>query len=372
MDNALKKPVVHLHESSGLHYLRGQEKVFFETGIIISREDFEKYKDSDLAHFLKAVSENPACRDYDFSYACSTGRIRKKRGYGPIISRRKQETEAVEAVPEKIQTPPGTPWPEPNEEQKERPGFSSVLLVVIVMAVVGVGSAVMSAYHTGTFLHSSGKPVWAAVMTGVMLILFSATAFTAARYFFKEKGASKAFGVLFVAAGFAVISYSVFSTITVNYDQFKWVEDEKSAIAVEDSEALAAADRLLEQNARALTDIDAEISRLESEAEFWRSQSWRRYDEMQEQLKTALDERNRLRAERAEMEASRPDLMSQAEQSRETIYLFLSRLFGIPQDTARFFAYVVPAVLYDILAPFALSVVLLLLDRRKNDAKASI
>jgi hypothetical protein len=52
--------------------------------------------------------------------------------------------------------------------------------------------------------------------------------------------------------------------------------------------------------------------------------------------------------------------------SQETIYDFLGNVFRIKEDTMRFFVYVVPACLYDILAPFALSVVLLLADRRRR------
>jgi len=51
--------------------------------------------------------------------------------------------------------------------------------------------------------------------------------------------------------------------------------------------------------------------------------------------------------------------------SQDSIYAFMARLFKAEEDALRFFVYVIPACLYDILAPFALSVVLLLIDRRR-------
>jgi hypothetical protein len=243
--------------------------------------------------------------------------------------------------------------------------FSSAFLVMVTMAIVGLGSAVMSAYHTSTFLYDGGKPAWASLMTGIMLILFSGTAFTAARYFFQENGAICVFGILFIVAGLAVIVYSMFSTLTVNFNQFKWKSDEQAVIAVADSEALAAHEYIIEENRSILDEVNGEIARLEGEADYWRARSWQRYDELNARLIVTHERREALRAGLLRLEAEKPALVREAAVSRETVYTFLARLLNLPEDVARFFVYVVPACLYDILAPFALSVVLLLIDKRR-------
>jgi hypothetical protein len=166
-----------------------------------------------------------------------------------------------------------------------------------------------------------------------MLILFSCTAFTAARYFFQEKGALCVFGWFFVAA---------------------------------DSGTLAANGLIIEETRSMLDDVNREIARLEGEADFWRTRTWRRYDEFNEQLTAGRERREALRTELTRLEAERPALMEEAAVSRETVYSFLARLLKLPEDAARFFIYVVPACLYDVLAPFALSVVLMLEDKRKS------
>jgi hypothetical protein len=115
-----------------------------------------------------------------------------------------------------------------------------------------------------------------------------------------------------------------------------------------------------------LDETDSEIARLEGDADYWRTQSWQRYDRLDEQLTAARERQGMLRTGLLRLETERPELVEQAAISQDTIYSFLARLLKLPEDTARFFIYVVPACLYDILAPFALSVVLLLVDRRKK------
>ena len=352
-------PKIHKHRESGLEYLRGDKAVLFSNGVKIDRAEFDALKNTPgavMARLDKCLADEPLCCGWDWKYACSTGNLRlRKRTSGLSESARAAQRRGRQADGQK--------------KAAFRPDiFSSVLLVASVMAIVGVGSAIMSAYHTSAFLFQGGKPLWASVITGTMLILFSGTAFTAARYFFQEKGALVIFGWFFVAAGIAVIVYSMFSTLTVNFNQFKWRDDESAAVAVADSEALSAHEQIIEETRSMLDETGGEIGRLEYEADYWRTQSWRRYDELSARLTAARERREELRAELVRLEAERPALMEQAAVSRETIYTFLARLLKLPEDVARFFVYIVPACLYDILAPFALSVVLLLADRRKKQA----
>jgi hypothetical protein len=351
-----------------LRYLCGKDKVLFENGVYISRKDFDAIKGTPSV--VKetvdriAVSEPQYC-GFDWAYACTTGNLRRKKRTANLEANSKTEKRR-ERMAQQVN--------EASVEEQKKAAvrqyvFSSAFLVMIVMAIVGLGSAVMSAYHTSTFLYESGKPAWASVITGTMLILFSGTAFTAARYFFQEKGTLCVFGWFFVVAGLAVIVYSMFSTLTVNFNQFKWREDERTAVTVADSEALSTHNRIIEEYRSALDKTDREITRLEGEADYWRTQSWQRYDRLNEQLTAASERQGMLRAEMVRLETERPALMEQAAVSRDTIYSFLARLLKLPEDTARFFIYVVPACLYDILAPFALSVVLLLIDRSKKQVE---
>jgi hypothetical protein len=359
------KPKIRKLKDYPLSYLCGKDKVLFENGVYIPRKDFDAIKDTPASvqdRLEKSLASEPEYRGFDWAYACSTGNLRRKKGTASLVvnprterRRERQTRQATEAV---------------SERQKKtalrRYVFSSAFLVTLVMSIVGIGSAIMSAYHTTVFLYEGGKPVWAALMTGTMLILFSGTAFTAARYFFQEGGAMVFIGSLFIAAGFAVVLYSMFSTLTVNYDQFKRRDNQEKTAMVVDSEALAAHQRLLEHNREELDSVILEITRLEDEAGYWRDRSWARYDEARSTISALRERRETLRTTRRDLEAGTPDLVETASVSRETVYTFLARFLGLPEDTTRFFVYAVPAILYDILAPFALTVVLLLADKRRK------
>jgi hypothetical protein len=360
-----KKPRLHKHQETGLRYLLGQDKVLFETGVVIPRKLFDELKMGGLAERLEELSRIPENRGFDFPYACTTGVLRHKRGGADLVAnarterRRKKQAEAVSIVVQQQE--------EQKKVERQHNVFSSVFLVTAVMALVGAGSAVMSAYHTSAFLIYGGKPAWASAMTGIMLILFSGTAFTAARYFLNERGAVKLFGALFVAAGIAVIAYSMFSTLTVNFNQFKWKDDAQAAKTVETSEALAAHREQIRLIEEEVQNVAAEINRLEGEAGYWQSQSWRRYDEIIQRLNTLTEYRSTLQKQRVELVGQTPRLVEVETVSQETIYGFLAGLFKVKEEAMRFFVYVVPACLYDILAPFALSVVLLLADKKKRE-----
>jgi hypothetical protein len=359
------KPKIRKMKGFNLQYLYGKDKVLFENGVYIPRKDFDEIKDAPGAVKERLDSfqaSEPRYCGFDWAYACSTGSLRRKRGAANLVAnprteraRERQTLRANETAAEKQ-----------KKAALRQYVFSSAFLVMAVMTVVGIGSAVMSAYHTSTFLYEGGKPAWASLMTGVMLILFSGAAFTAARYFFNEKGAERLFGALFVAAGLAVIAYSMFSTLTVNFNQFQWRDDEQAAAVTEGEAALVAhreQARLLEEE---LKDVSNEIGRLEGEAAYWRGRSWARYDEAVQRLAVLAGHRTGIQAKRMELVGETPRLAAVEAVSQETVYGFLADLFEIKEEAMRFFVYVVPACLYDILAPFALSVVLLLLDKRRR------
>jgi hypothetical protein len=346
-----------LNAECGLRVLAGERKILFENGVAMERSDYEKWLAAGtLKQHIQALEADPECGNHDFQYALSTGVLRHKKNTADLEPARRTERKWEKKLAA-LQT----------DKQKESHGqFSSAFLMMAVMALVGIGSAVMSAYHTTTFLLEGGKPAWTAAITGTMLILFSGTAFTAARYFYKEGRSALLVCGLFIVSGCAVIVYSMFSTLTVNYNQFKWQDDAHIAVAVADSEALAAHERLLQANALALQEAVAELEQLVGEADFWRAQSWRRYDDIQAAIADTRHRRDALREERNALEQATPELVETASASRETIYSFLARLLSIPEDAVRFFVYVTPACLYDILAPFALTVVLLLADDRQK------
>jgi ABC-type glycerol-3-phosphate transport system permease component len=388
-----RKPTVHTDALTGLQYLLGSKQVLFETGVILPRAAFDKYTNGDDKTMLSELLESAATEaknfNFDFAYAKSTGTLRRKKGSGTnknfknerirelesVIAKQEEElekrakeefeeirrgdketTNKIEAIRTVLES---------KAEKKDTPLlFSSLLFVIVIMTVVGIGSAVMSAYHTTLFLFHGGRPFWISALTGVLFILFSTTAFTAARYFLCQK--TKWIGGVFALAGVVVVLYSVFATLAVNFNQFREGDEQRTVVFVEDNEALIAHERLINDNRDALAEVTERITLLQNEAEHWRTLSWRRFDEFQVSINEAYQARTELRQRQIELESFRPELITLVESSQETIFTLVARLFHIREDGVRFFVYAAPACLYDILAPFALSVVLLLADRRKR------
>jgi hypothetical protein len=357
-----------------LYYLIGATKVIFSNGVVLRLEDFNRWKKSGVlaSRFYQALL-NPKCSGYDFDHALTTGFLRRKKGAPPPdwTGAKAAKEEILRDMEEMIgdaaepAAQEAAPAPAPASEKAEI--FFSGFLVEAVMTCIGAGSAVMSAYHTTAFLISGGKPFWTAALTGAMMILFSAMAFTAARYFFRERGAVKLFGAVFTVLGLMVVSYSIFSTLTVNFDQFK-ERSEADAAAV----SAAVGEGLREQagtdaGREALADMAAEIETLEAEAAYWRDKSWRRYDDAAKALAGARSRRAALRdREQVRREAAEAGAEEEVRERTDTIYAFLSRLFRLREEAIRFIVYVIPSCFYDIIAPFSLSVVLLIEDNRKK------
>ena len=359
-----KKPIIHFHEPSRLRYLRGQKKIIFENGALIDRDDFEKRLGVDLNDYLSTVPD----RDYSFNYACTTGKIRKMWGHGtgrkvkPVISDISEPVPELPSVPAVITD--AAIEPADTISKPQLPSVLSILTGVILL--IGLGCAVMSGFHTTTFLSSSGKPFWVSLCTGVIMILFSTTAFTLARTFLTNKNAGAVFGIVFILLGLGVVSYSMFSTVTVNFNQFQWEEQKEVTELIENSAELAIADETRAAMLMEVERLDREIERLQKEAEGWRNQSWARYDEYVQRIDEITLQRSRAWDNYLSAGTSRITAESRIEASRLSIYSFVARLFGISEELLRFLVYVIPSVFYDIAAPFALSAVLILIERRKD------
>ncbi len=71
--------------------------------------------------------------------------------------------------------------------------FSARNIVFVAMLVVGALCIFMSARNTASYLMLTGMDRVIALMTGIALITFSATSFTAAQLFLAQKGAASLF-----------------------------------------------------------------------------------------------------------------------------------------------------------------------------------
>ena len=225
----------------------------------------------------------------------------------------------------------------------------------------------MSDFHTTVVNVSFGRPLIIGLVTGTVMVLFSATAFTAARWFWAEKGFARAFSVLFTALGIMVIAYSMMGTLIVNYNAWNETATAVKIETASNSEELAAFDtkvRLKNEELEELKKIEAELA---EEAEFWKNKSWKRYDALQEQITDVRSKVTAVRAELSSLISERPQIASKAGEEKEDAFTFLSSFIKISPRTLRLFMQAVPAMFFDVIAPFALSCAIYLAERKKEE-----
>lgn len=354
MANPTKK-----HPVNGMEYLRGREKVIFENGIVCTLPEFEQTLsmsveelDARMAAWEKDVQKYM----FDFRYAVSTGIMRRKAKFVPQVKEVAEENDEASSLPLGSWT----------VEKSPAPRISPDAIILYVMVVVGLLSAVMSAYHTATCMQSFGRPLAVGIVTGIVMVLFSATAFTAGRWFLGEKGAVKGFSAMFLTLGIVIVMYSMLSTLTVNYGAWKGVSEAEEQVELEGNAELEAYDKKLEVLSGRIESQKKEVERLEGEADYWKAKSWAKYDTISSQLEGEKQKKAELEDEYTSLLSDRPSVIEKAQDRHEDAFMFLASFVNGNPRTLRLFMQAVPAMFFDVIAPFALSCAVYLAEKRRK------
>lgn len=341
------------HPVLGLNYIAGQKNIIFENGVVCTPAEFaasEMLSKNEAGAWMQELIGREDRYKFDYQYAKSTGILRHFQ--------------------KKTQTVPAAVNPEPVEKlqkPKVHRKITPALIILLVMSITGIMSAVMSAYHTTIVNRIFGRPTVIGLVTGTVMVLFSATAFTAARWFWSEGGFARAFSVLFASLGIMVITYSMMSTLIVNYDAWNKTATEERIETASNSEELSAFDTKVKLKNEELDGLKSTEKELLEEAEYWKDKSWKRYDALQEQLTDVRKKITDARLELSSLISERPQVASKAGEEKEDAFMFLSTFIKISPRTLRLFMQAVPAMFFDIIAPFALSCAIYLAEKKKEE-----
>lgn len=347
------------HPVTGEKYIQGSNMVIFESGILVLVREFVEtthMTKEEVEAKMQEWSEDPDKYRFDFKYAQTTGIIRrfqKKVQHLPPADYADKGWEDVENL-------------QKSDFQPKKIRLSPASIILFVMSVVGIMSAVMSAYHTTIANQIFGRPTIIGLVTGTVMVLFSATAFTAARWFWAEKGIARMFSALFAALGIMVILYSMMSTLVVNYGAWSKTEEQEKTEITQDSEELSAFNARVQLKQEELDGYVATEKELGAEAEYWKDKSWKRYDALQEQLTDIRKKITEARSELSSLISERPQVASKIAEDKEDVFTFLSTFIKISPRTLRLFMQAVPAMFFDIIAPFALSCAIYLAEKRNK------
>jgi hypothetical protein len=202
-----------------------------------------------------------------------------------------------------------------------------------------------------------------ALMTGIALVIFSSTSATAAQLFIAQKGFAKIFSIPFIVVGITVIVFSIFSTLSLNYNRFISSDairaDMQDKIDRRKSELLAAQSSEDEGVSQwAMGNIDRLLSLAEQSGESWNNS-----------MKTIMEMSKDL------SEAERQiDEELYVETLPRTFFGFMLNLQSLDQKYLfDFFMIAIPAIFYDLIAPLAMTVVLFLMgfkSKKETEAEA--
>lgn len=353
------------------NYILGNEYVIFSNGVTMSVEEFKTFHTKGiLVEKIRSLARVPK-RLSAYQVALNTGELTplympvKPRPLNPGATRAKSSRKQKEIIvmPDEIREVIST------TEQDKKKSFipkSKSQVILFCMIFIAVGSAFMSVYHAATFLIQNGKPFIIASLTAIFIVMFASLGFTAARYFSEKRGFAKIFSIPFVFITCVLICYIAFSTTSVSFEQFKNAETDKTANIQKEIGSL----ELYTEVQKNVSETEKYIRTLEkNNTDKMTKEAFARQQRM---LSSERDKLQKLREKAYELkEKSGGGSIADKKESITSVYDFLMELFGVNSRILRFVIYVIPAVFYDIVAPFGFTVVFFLTDndlKEKNNA----
>jgi hypothetical protein len=248
-------------------------------------------------------------------------------------------------------------------------------IVFVAMLAVGGLCIIMSASNTTAYLELTGMSHAIALMTGIALVIFSSTSATAAQLFIGQKGWSKIFAVPFIVVGVTVITFSIFSTLSLNYHKFvsspaiqadiaEKTERRRSEIMAEYQASEGQAEGQ-DVNQWVMANIDRLLSMAEQSGQSWNNS-----------MRTVMETAQGLASAEQEKRQGIDEILESiyVETIPRTFFGFMLSLHTLDRKYFfDFFMMAIPAIFYDLIAPLAMTVVLFLMGfktKKETEAEA--
>lgn len=374
-----------LEEKTSVHlgvpyiYLPDQKKFLCSNGVLFTLEEYRNGID------INAEYERRAKEDmlYDYTYAKSTGLLRKKRGYSKtLVDSSTAENEALEKIATENpviteQKKNGETVPKVSEDdtdglqhevegrngnsldrQEEKQGFSGMFIVAL-LGFTSLISGYISTMHTATYLYDY-VDVFSAWLMSASVTAYNATAFEVSVIFKSKRRFGLAF--VFITLWAMVTLFSMATTVSVFYDRFNFTETQ---IALEnkqsDSNKLA-----LELLQKKEADLRESIEFKKKDIEYRQERDYAttavrtELNELQEELQKNLSEQQQLLQET-------PEATEKVTKRKESLFAFLGRLMKIEGGVLEFIMSTLSAIFVNLIAPLSLTSVTELLKKRTLD-----
>ena len=380
-------------------YIKDQKKFLCSNGVLFTLEEYRNGID------INAEYERRANEDmlYDYTYAKSTGLLRKKRGYSKVLAGSstaenealekqnneglyKESFEKIVAEPKRNdETVPKVSEDDTNglqhkvperkdtsevrqetegrngnslDRQEEKQGFS-VLFIVALLGFTSLISGYISTLHTATYLYDY-VDVLSAWLMSASVTAYNATAFEVSVIFKSKRRFGLAF--VFITLWAMVTLFSMATTVSVFYDRFNFIETQ---IALENKQSVS--NKLaLELLQKKESDLRESIEFKKKDIEYRQEKDYAttavrtELNELQEELQKNLSEQQRLLQET-------PEVTEKITKRKESLFAFLGRLMKIEGGVLEFIFSTLSAIFVNLIAPLSLTAVTELLKKRTLD-----
>ena len=341
-------------KSLGINYVVVKGCFITETGVKLERQDVENRSTEEIRNIYEAKLKGPL---FDYAHAKSQGIIRKhknKNGNCPAKSNAQAFREYVEKK-RALEKP---------VRQKRKLDFQ-VTIIRITMALVGIAAVQLSAIYTYRFLLPSNG-LFIAMTLSCSMIVFSVVDFDVIIYFWSKS--KKVLAGLFSILWIIVASFSIFSTMAVNYDGYIALEEASYEDNVQTNTNRLRIDNLdarlkaKQEEAATVAATIKDYTESVEQVSAWYLQN------MQKNLSEINKEIQELFASKDLLIEETPDSLITEETKKVSFYDSVERILGIPARLLHFVVHMLPAVFIDIIAPFSIAIAIFLGGNKDEDS----
>ena len=324
-------------------YLPDKRKFLCSNGVLFTMEEYKAGID------IKEEYEKRKKDDtlFDYTYAKSTGLLRKKRKLNNDNAEKKQDLKTDNTVikAEKVTV------------KAEKSG-KSVLVICLLLFFTSLVSMYISTLHTATYLFDY-VDVFSAWLMSASVTAYNSTAFEVSVLFHTKK--RNLIASIFMLLWILVTLFSMVTTISVFYDMFNFTE---SQIAEENKEidANKLSLDLLQKKEKDLRDsIDFKKKDIEYRQgkEFSTNAVRQELNKLQEELQKNLSLQQKVLEET-------PIIAESNVNRKESLFSFLGRNLGIEGNIIEFIMSTLSAIFVNLIAPLSLTAVTELLKQKEK------
>ena len=325
-------------------YLPDKRKFLCSNGVLFTMEEYKAGID------IKEEYEKRKKDDtlFDYTYAKSTGLLRKKRKLSNDNAEKKQDLKTDNTV---IKAEKVTVKAEKNDK--------SVLVICLLLFFTSLVSMYISTLHTATYLFDY-VDVFSAWLMSASVTAYNSTAFEVSVLFHTKK--RNLIASIFMLLWILVTLFSMVTTISVFYDMFNFTE---SQIAEENKEidANKLSLDLLQKKEKDLRDsIDFKKKDIEYRQgkEFSTNAVRQELNKLQEELQKNLSLQQKVLEET-------PIIAESSVNRKESLFSFLGRNLDIEGNIIEFIMSTLSAIFVNLIAPLSLTAVTELLKQKEKE-----